>query len=209
MAPDAWFWAHDARPDQLDTLAAPGQRLVRLSWYAPGRYAALFHSVHSGSVSHCELDLDAGAMSVRKDAIAVTADDRGRFSAVVDPGASTIAHVDLDEDEARSLTGEIVDVATYTLRGARRYTVLVRESSTPSWLLPDLTMADLQTELDRLAMSVVRLRAQGDSGRFTAVVTRTGSTYYAALDADGVERQLERHRAYPSDLDAVRTRDGV
>jgi hypothetical protein len=206
MAPDAWFWAHDARPDQLDALTTPGQRLVRLSCYGSGRYAALFHS---GASSAYELGLDAAAVSARKDVTAITVDDRARFSAVIDPLVATIVHVDLDEDEARAVTGDIMDVATYTLRGARRYALVLRESSTPSVLLANLAMADLRSELDRLEMAVVRLRAHSDPGRYTAVLARTTSTYYADLDADGVARQLERHRADPVDLDAVQTAAGV
>jgi hypothetical protein len=116
MAPDTWFWAHDARPDQLDSLATPGLRLVRLSHYGSSRYAALFHS---GTPTACRIGLDAASAVACTDAIAITVDDRARFSVVTEPGAATVIHVDLDADELRSAVGEVVDGVRFTLVTSR------------------------------------------------------------------------------------------
>jgi hypothetical protein len=206
MTPDAWFWAHDARPDQIESLATPGLRLVRLSHYGSDRYAALFHS---GSPTGYRLDLDAAEAMACPDAIAITADDRARFSVVTEPGAATTIHVDLDEDELRSAAGEVVDMATYTLGGSRRYAVILRPGGEPSWLLPNLSVHGLRDELDRLGGAITRLRSHGDDSRYTAVAARTKTRFYADLAADQVGDRLERHAAYPVDLDAVLTADGV
>lgn len=205
MAPDAWFWAHDARPDQIESLATPGLRLVRLSHYGSGRYAALFHS---GAPTSFRLGLDAAEAMACTDAIAVTVDDRARFSVVTEPGAATTVHVDLDEDELRSATGEVVDLATYTLGGARRYAVILRPSAESRWLLPNLSVPGLRDSVDRLDAAITRLRALGGD-RYTAVAAKTKTRFYADLEADQVGDRLERHAAYPTDLDAVLTADGV
>ena len=206
MSTDAWYWAHDARPDQLDSLATPGLRLVRLSHYGADRYATLYHA---GTPTQYRLGLDAATASSCTDAIAITVDGRSQFAVVTDPSVRTRTHVDLDEDEARSAIGEIVDAATYTLGGARRYAIVVRDDATPSWLLPNLTPADLHDEVRRLDAGLVRLRAHAGEHRFTAIAARTPSTWYGDLSADDVASRLERHRAVPVDLDATATPEGV
>lgn len=203
MAPDAWFWAYDARPDQLDSLATPGLGLVRLSRYGD-RYAALFHS---GQRSEYRLDLDAAEASSVVDAIAVTVDDRGRFSVVTGVEATpTRLLVDLGEDEVLAVSGDILDVATYSLGGSRRYAAVVRDGG-PSWILPDLSTRDLRARLDELDAVVTRLRSHND--RLTAVAAPGRSRWYSGLEADDVAHQLEKHRAYPVDLGAVLTPEGV
>jgi hypothetical protein len=205
-----WFWAHDAQPDQLDSLAAPDFRLVRISTYGQGpkrRFAALLHQ-EDGPPRTYEVDLDAAAAQACTGAVSITVDDQTRFSIVREEGYASRVRVDLSEAEARTLT-DVADIAMYMVGRTRRYAVV--QDGRASQVLMGATMSELKTQLRRLAAIPFRLR--DDAGPwFTAVVEPGGRarwSWYAGLDADEVAEELHRHHAHPVDLDAVASSEGV
>lgn len=214
-APDAWFWSHDIRADQIKHVVAPGiplrsgqpaMHLMRLSSYGSSerrRFAALVYQEHGPDRSWA-LDLSAAALEAqlretgaRPVAIAVTSGDEPgaepRFSVVLQhgPGALCSAHVDLDEAGARALIDDqhaIADIATYTVDGARRYAAIVEERTGPCWLLTGLTSHQLDARLLELDASLTRLRAYSSGGRqeLVAVAERSRGTGWAwYADLDG------------------------
>jgi hypothetical protein len=227
-APEAWFWSHDIRSNQIDHVVTPGMRLMRLSSYGPRerrRLAALVYKEPGPERSYV-LDLDAAALEAHlRDTgvrpVAITADDGEvpRFSVVVEtgPGPLCSAHVDLDEAQARALIDErhgIADVVTYVAAGARKYAVIREERTGPSWLLTGVSAHELDAKLLELDATLVRLRAYVDGGRpaLVAVAERAkvGSwAWYSDLDPDAVARNLEANEAYPVDLDATRHERGL
>src|SRR5258707_1160327 len=133
--PETWFWSHDIKSDQIDSVVTPGMRLVRLSSYGAGkarRFAALVFK-EPGAERTYALDLDAAALAARVKetgarpvAITVASGaDAGdgdaaqpRFSVVMETGPGPLAslHVDLDEAGVRALLDDhhgIADLATY------------------------------------------------------------------------------------------------
>jgi hypothetical protein len=223
--PETWFWSHDIKSTQIDSVVMPGTRLMRLSSYGPAerrRFAALLYQ-ETGSERRYALDLDAAALTARlRDTgarpVAITAGpadggDGVRFSVVLEtgPGPVSSAHVDLDEAGVRALLDDqhcIADLATYTAGGARRFAVIVEERTGPSWLFVGVSPAELDAHLLEHGAALVRLRSYVDAGapRLAAVAERVrvaGWAWYADLDADGVARKLEDNAAYPVDLDAV------
>ncbi|HEX3476298.1 MAG TPA: hypothetical protein VHT91_14835 [Kofleriaceae bacterium] len=230
--PETWFWSHDIKSTQIDSVVMPGTRLMRLSSYGPAdrrRFAALLYQ-DTGPERHCALDLDAAALAARlRDTgarpVAITAgpadggDSAVRFSVVLEtgPGPLSSAHVDLDEAGVRALVDDrhcIADLATYTAGGARRFAVIVEERTGPSWLFAGISPAELDAQLLELGATLVRLRsyAGAEGARLAAVAERVRVArwaWYADLDADGVARKLEDNAAYPVDLDAVRDDRGV
>ena len=230
--PETWFWSHDIKSTQIDSVVMPGTRLMRLSSYGPAerrRFAALLYQ-ETGPERRYALDLDAAALAARlRDTgarpVAITAgpadggDGAVRFSVVLEtgPGPLSSAHVDLDEAGVRALVDDrhcIADLATYTAGGARRFAVIVEERTGPSWLLVGVSPAELDARLLEHGAALVRLRSYVEAGvpRFAAVAERVrvaGWAWYADLDADGVARKLEDNAAYPVDLDAVRDDRGV
>src|SRR6185503_16564361 len=227
--PEAWFWSHDIRADQIKHVVTPGMHLMRLSSYGSGdrrRFAALVYK-DGGSERSYAVDLDAAALEAklgetgaRPVAITVDADEANpRFSVVLQhgPGPLCSARVDLDEAGVGALLdGEhvIADIATYVAGGARKFAVVVEERTAQSWLLTGLTPHQLDTRLLELDASLVRLRAYADGGqpRLVAVAERSrgaGWAWYADLDGDAVARNLENNGAYPVDLDATRDSRGT
>lgn len=227
--PETWFWSHDIKPDQIDSVVMPGMRLVRLSSYGTGtgrRFAALVFK-EPGPERTYAIDLDAAALAARvRDTgarpVAITADvtdAKPRFSVVLEtgPGPLSSVHVDLDEAGVRALLDDqhgIADLATYVVDGARRYAVIIEERHGPSWLFTGMTAHQLDAKLVELDAALVRLRAYTEGGRqaFAAVAERArvpGWAWYADLDPDGVARKLETNGAYPFDLDATRGDRGV
>jgi hypothetical protein len=224
--PETWFWSHDIKSTQIDSVVMPGTRLMRLSSYGPAerrRFAALLYQ-ETGPERRYALDLDAAALAARlRDTgarpVAITAgpadggDGTVRFSVVLEtgPGPLSSAHVDLDEAGVRALLdGQhcIADLATYTAGGARRFAVIVEERTVPSWLFVGVSPAELDAHLLEHGAALVRVRSYVDAGgpRLAAVAERVrvaGWAWYADLDADGVARKLEDNAAYPVDLDAV------
>jgi hypothetical protein len=227
--PEAWFWSHDIRADQIKHVVTPGMRLMRLSSYGSGgqrRFAALIYK-DAGPERSYAVDLDAAALDAklretgaRPVAITVDVGDAGpRFSVVLQhgPGPLCSAQVDLDEAGVRALLDDqhgVADIATYVAGGARKYAVVIEERATPSWLLTGLTAQQLDARLLELDASLVRLRAYIEDGqqKLVAVAERArgaGWAWYTDLDGDAVARNLENNRAYPIDLDAGRDARGT
>jgi hypothetical protein len=208
-APDAWFWSHDIRADQVGNVVSPGMHLMRLASYGGGerrRFAALVYQ-EAGPERRWALDL--------------TVDEapRRRFSIVVQhgPGPLSSVQVGLDDDALRALVDDhhcIADLVTYADGGARRYAAIVEERPGPSWVLTGVTAHELDARLLELGAALVRLRSYSDGGQrlLAAVAERPRAAswaWYADLDADTVARSLESNDAYPIDLDAVRDERGV
>ncbi len=227
--PESWFWSHDIKSDQIDSVLMPGMRLVRLSSYGTGnarRFAALVWK-EPGAARTYALDLAAAALEARvRDTgarpVGITVDAGAtppRFTVVLEagPGPLSSVHVDLDEAGVRARLDDhhgIADLATYVVAGVRKYAVIVEERPGPSWLFTDIAAHELDAKLLELGATLVRLRAYSAGGKpqFAAVAERsrvTGWAWYTDLDADGVARNLEGNSAYPFDLDAVRGERGV
>ncbi|HEX3764119.1 MAG TPA: hypothetical protein VHW23_35745 [Kofleriaceae bacterium] len=228
--PETWFWSHDIKSTQIDSVVMPGTRLIRLSAYGPPdrrRFAALVYQ-DTGPERRYALDLDAGTLAAqlrdtgaRPVAITAGVDDAGavRFSVVLEtgPGPLSSVHVDLDEAGVRALVDDqhcIADLATYTAGGARRFAVIVEERTGPSWLWVGVSPLELDARLLEHGAALVRLRGYVDAAgpRLAAVAERARATswaWYSDLDADGVARKLEDNAAYPVDLDAARDERGV
>lgn len=231
--PESWFWSHDIDPRYLDDMVAPGTRMQRLSSYGQGdrrRFAAVLFR-EPGAERSCLIDIDASAIEThlhqsgaRPVAVAVDADadadDGGRrFSLLLEKGQGplTSLHVDLDEASVRKLLDErhrLADFVTYVVEGVRRYAVIVEERPGPSWLLTEVTARELDGRLAELGANLFRLRSYGEGSeqRFAAVAERSnaGKTWwYADIDADTVAKYLDRNKAYPVDLDAIRDQRGV
>jgi len=227
--PEAWFWSHDIRADQIKHVVTPGMHLMRLSSYGAAerrRFAALMYKEPGAERSYA-IDLDAAALAAHladsgARPVAITVDASGespRFSVVEQqgPGPLCSAHVDLDEAAVRALIDDqhgLADVATYEVGGARRYAVVVEERTAPSWFLAGVTAHELDAKLLELDASLSRVRAYTDGGRplLAAVAERARGpswAWYTDLDGDAVARNLENNSAYPIDLDATRDARGT
>jgi hypothetical protein len=222
--PETWFWSHDIKSTQIDSVVMPGTRLMRLSAYGAGdrrRFAALIYQ-DTGPERSYALELDAAALAARlRDAgarpVAITAgatdggDGAVRFSVVLEagPGPLSSVHVDLDEAGVRALLDDqhcIADLATYTAGGARRFAAIVEERTGPSWLFVGVSPAELDARLLEHGAALVRLRSYVERSE-----TGGGGTDGRGIDA-GVPRLAavaERARAarwaWYADLDT----DGV
>src|SRR5690349_680351 len=103
--PEAWFWSHDIRADQIKYVVTPGMLVMRLSSYGSGdarRFAALMYK-EAGLERSYAVDLDAAALATklqdtgaRPVAITVTEGAPLRFHVVLQqgPGPLCSAHVD-------------------------------------------------------------------------------------------------------------------
>lgn len=228
-SPEAWYWSYDIKPDDIDSVLVPGARLVRLSSYRKGtspRFAALMYQEPGPARRHV-LDLEAAATvallrETGERPVAITVDAGAvppRFSLVLEtgPGPASSLRVDLDEAAARALLDDrhgISDLVTYTTGGVRKYAVIVDERAGPSWLFTGVTARDLEAKVMEHNAAPVRVRGYQEAGRqlFAAVAERADPgtwAWYAALDPDGVARNLERNESYPLDLDATRDEHGL
>jgi hypothetical protein len=224
-APEGWSWAHDAQPGQIAMLSTSDSRLVRLSCYGrrpTERYAALLHRGSGGRCTHA-INLtpeDLGSLYGRP--VAVTVSDGGgrpRFGVVLDegPGAPSTVHVDLDDDRLHALTDDrhlVTDLAPYLEDGQRRYAAVVEEGTVRHQVLTGYTARELSGWLRSVDGVPLRIRSYVDGGnRLLAAIVAPGHggyfRWYADLDADRVAGLLERHQAYPVDLDATRDERGV
>jgi Bacterial tandem repeat domain 1 len=229
--PESWFWSHDIKADQIDSVLMPGMRLIRLSSYGAGkarRFAALVYK-EPGPARSYALDLDEAALRAKlRDSggrpVAITVDagdgtEPPRFSLVLETGPGPLAsvHLDLDDAGVRSLIDDdhgIADLATYVVGGVRKYAVIQEERPGTSWLFTGVTGHELDAKLLELGASLVRLRAYTTNGKpqLAAIAERalgTSWAWYTDLDADGVAKNLENNAAYPLDLDATRDERGV
>lgn len=231
--PESWFWSHDIEPRYFGDIVTHGTRMQRLSSYGKGerrRFAAVVFGEPGAERSYM-IDIDAATVEAqlrdlresgsRPVAITVNADDSPhRFSLLLekDRVPATNLHIDLDEASVRNLLDSrhgLADFVTYVVDGARKYAVIVEERSEPSWLLAHVTAQELDAKLAALDTTLFRLRSYIEDGQrlFAAVVEKSnvckGVWWYADIDADTVARQLDRHNAYPIDLDATRNEQGV
>jgi hypothetical protein len=223
-----WFWSHDIGWDQVNSVLWPGMRMVSVSGYGAvtrRRFASVMHQVPAGADTTV-VHLDPAALAARLSqtgerpiAIAATPGEAGPVLTVAmesGPAPAVRVEVGLDEAGVRALLAEqrIDDIAWYQDGDACRYAVLVGERAGPSWLVAAAGPRELAAQLRRLGASVVRLRMVIDHGqrRLVALARPAGREFcawYVGIDADGVAGRLERHRAYPVDLDAVRDERGV
>jgi hypothetical protein len=223
-----WYWSHDIGWDQFGSVAWPGMRVVSLAGYgelARRRFAAVMHQVPAGAdTAVVHLDPDALTTRLRQTgerpvAIAATQTESGLVLtvALASAGDSPV-HVEVghDEDGVRALLAEhrVDDLAAYPDGDGCRYAVLVGARAEPSWLVAADRPRELAARLRRLRADVVRLRMVTDHGerRLVALARpaeRGFCGWYVGLDADGVGGRLERRRAYPVHLDAVRDERGV
>jgi hypothetical protein len=229
--PEAWYWSHDIKPDQIaNILTLPGAHLVRLASYGEGntlRFAAVVHK-ELGPPRNWHLGLDtAGLQRKWQDPAAAPVgidsyveNHQRRFALVTQagPGLRTTGHLDLDESSVgKLLDGQhrIVDFTTYLTEGGRRYAVVVAESpSEPAWFVAGLDAPGLEAKMRSLGARPVRLRGYDEDGtrRYAAVLEKAGSgrwAWYPGLDADAVAKKLEDNQAYPVDLDPTRDSRGV
>jgi hypothetical protein len=227
--PEAWYWSYDIEPDDIDTVLAPGVRIIRLSAYLKGTsptFAALMYK-DGGPQTRYAIDLDAAAATAaaaspgeRPVAITVAVGGQGpRFSVILEagPGPTSSLHVDLDEAGLRALIDDahgISDLVTYLNGGARKYAAIRSERSAPSWLFLGVTSHELDAKLLEHGAALVRVRSYLEAGkqRFAAVAEPApahGWAWYPALDPDAVARQLEKNQSFPFDLDATRDEAGL
>jgi hypothetical protein len=225
--PEQWLWSHDIKSDQLASLGPRGWTLVSLSSYGGWnhrRFAAVLHKGPAAGriplidVYASEVGERLRHLRVRPAAVTAGPGPRPLLSLLAEsgPGESRVA-ADLCEDELRTLLERpdgIADITTYTVRGARQYSVVLDPRAGPSLLFTGVTAGQLQRELRKSDATVTRLRSWVQDGELllTAVAEPSAggsSAWYADLDADGVARKLDRHRAYPVDLGATRDDEGV
>jgi hypothetical protein len=228
--PESWFWSHDIEPGYFDDVVTSGTRMQRLSNYGKGdrrRFAAVVFR-ESGAERNYLIDIDAAVVEAkiresdaRPIALAVDADDSGRrFSLLLEkgPGPLSSLHVDLDEAGVRKLLDDrsgIADFVTYLGDGVRKYGVIMEERSEPSCFITGVTAQELNARLAESGATLLRLRSymEGGERRFAAVAEQSnvgkGAWWYTDIDAETVAKQLDRHNAYPVDLDAMRDERGV
>jgi hypothetical protein len=214
---NGWFWAHDIRPEHVDSVVMPGWRLVRLASYGQ-RFAALVDR-QDGPARGYWLNMAASTLADRlRDTgmrpVAITVGER--FSVVYEKkGPPARVQVDLDEAGLRSLDDDrhgIVDVATYVSGGVRRFAAIVEEGAGPSWSFVGVGPDELRAGLRDRGATPVRLRAYREAGRLRLLAVAgpaRDTKWFTDLDGDGVARALERHGGYPVDLDATHDGDGV
>jgi hypothetical protein len=226
-APQSWFWSHDIEADQIDAIATPGMQLQRLSSYRRGadhgrRFAGL---VYGGGTSQWLVDADAGTAAAQgNQAVSITADidpltREVRFTLVLDlvPHPSRVLHVGLDIASLSELFDSgvaVVDLATYVEAGVRRFAAIVEPGDGSTVLFPAMSVRELRGTLPSIGAAPLRVRpyVTEDGWRLAVLAERDSAVdwrVYTELTADEVARQLQRHRAYPVDLDAVGAVDGV
>jgi hypothetical protein len=224
--PESWFWSHDIDPNHVDDVLLPGTHLTRLSVYGNGtmrRFAAVAFR-EPGADSSYLLDVPAAELDAKvRDAearpVSITVDGTGEqplFSLVMQkgPGSLTTMHVGLDEPGLTKLADDqhcIADFATYLVDGVRTYAAIVEERSGPSWVVANVTAAELDLKLLELGATLTRVRRLS-GGRFTAVAERLSVgrwAWYADLDSDAVAKNLNVNDSYPFDLEAHRDERGV
>ena len=227
--PESWLWSHDIAPDYIDDVLMPGWHLTRLSSYGTGtnrRFAAIVYRQpgieghYLRDVTAAELDGKIAATNARPVSItAVETDDQPRFTLALQQGSEPETKVLTGLDEAglnQLINGRqhIADLTSYVSAGVRRYAVIVEERPGPSLIFSRVTAKELDAQLRKHNVTPVRIRGFSEGGvrYFTAVAERldTGKwAWYDDVDGDTVAGKLESNNAYPFDLDAYRTGQGV
>ena len=230
--PDSWFWSHDIQPHHLDDLPFPGAHLVRISAYVASnnekgrRFAAIVFQENGGG-SHAlqnlsSAELEARIFSSGEHPVSITAEDGAEqpyFSLVLhqESGPSVKIITDLDAAGLSQLSNDqrrIADFTSYSVNGVRKYAAIVEERPGPSLVFIRVTARELETQLRKHKATPVRIRGfyEGNERFFTVVAERFDAgnwNWYDGIDADAVADKLETHDAYPFDLDAYRTEQGI
>jgi len=230
--PDSWFWSHDIQPHHLDDLPFPGSRLMRISAYSAlsgekGRRFAAIIFQETGTDSSVVHDIPLAELEARMTSsgerpVSITAEDvtgQPYFSLVLhqEPGPDVKISTDLDAAGLSQLSNDqrrIADFTSYVVNGVRKYAAIVEERSGPSLVFTRVTAKELEAQLRKHNVTPVRIRgfSEGNERFFTAVAERfdAGSwNWYDHIDADTVADKLEAHNAYPFDLEAYRTEQGI
>lgn len=227
--PQSWLWSHDIAPDYIDDVLMPGWHLTRLSSYGTGtnrRFAAIVYlqpgieGHYLRDVTAAELDGKIAAMNARPVSIAAAeTDDQARFTLALQQGSEpgTKVLTGLDEAGLNQLTNgrqRIADLTSYVSAGVRRYAVIVEERPGPSLIFSRITAKELDAQLRKHNVTPVRIRGFSEGGvrYFTAVAEHLDGgkwAWYDDIDGDAVASKLESNKAYPFDLEAYRTGQGV
>jgi hypothetical protein len=233
--PESWTWVYDIEPsqDHFESLQMPGWNQMRLSAYGSNksrRFAAIsfrepeiasnFKTVYLRDITINELSDKVTANQARP--LSITADvvnDQLLYTLVLQQGAGpkTYVHVDLDESGLMQLTNpqhRISDFATYVVGGIRKYAVIVEERPGPSLVLSRVTQKELDATLRKHNVTPIRIRGFSEGGEryFTAIAERLDVgewAWYDNIDADTVGAKLDKHNAYPFDLEAFSDERGV
>jgi hypothetical protein len=226
--PVGWIWSHDIELNQLGEIAMANYHLVRLCIYGNGenrRFAAI--SFSETGVSEVSLKIDMIASELNKKingtATSITCDEINnelRFSVLFqkESGTRTSIYTDLDQAGLIGLNTDknrIADFTTYTNGGGmRRYAAILEERSGSSIVFAHLTAQELDAQLRKSYFTPVRIRGFFEDGThyFTAVAEDIDVgewAWYHDLTDDEVASKLERHNAYPADLQAYRDERGV
>lgn len=227
--PESWLWSHDIAPEYIDDVLMPGMHLARLSSYGAGknrRFAAIVYREpgieghYLRDVPAAELDDKIAGMAARP--ISITAaeiDGQPRFSLALQKGPEPKTRVltGLDEAGLSQLANDqqrIADFTTYVDGGVRKYAAIVEERPGPSMIFTRVTAEELDAQLRKHSVTPLRIRGFSENGvRYvTAVAERLDVgkwAWYDNIDGDTVGSKLEKHNAYPFDLEAYRTDQGV
>ena len=108
----------------------------------------------------------------------------------------------------------ISDFTVYVDGGMRKYAAIVEERPGPSMIFTRVTVEELDAQLRKHSVTPVRIRGSYENGvrYFTAVAERLDVgkwAWYDDIDGDTVSSKLEKHNAYPLDLEAYRTGQDV
>ncbi|MXS83800.1 hypothetical protein [Nitrosomonas oligotropha] len=227
--PESWLWSHDIAPEYIDDVLMPGMHLARLSSYGTGknhRFAAIVYR-ESGVEGHylrdvpaAELDDKIAGMAARPISITTAEiDGQPRFSLALqkNPEPKTRVLTGLDEAGLSQLAKDqqrIADFTTYVDGGVRKYAAIAEDRPGPSIILTRVTAEELDAQLRKHNVTPLRIRGFSENGvrYFTAVAERLDVgkwAWYDDIDGDTVGSKLEKHNAYPFDLEAYRTDQGV
>lgn len=227
--PESWLWSHDIAPDYIDDVLMPGWHLTRLSSYGTGtnrRFAAIVYRQpgieghYLRDVTAAELDDKIAAMNARP--VSITAgetDNQARFTLALQQGSESKTKILIGFDEAglsKSVNDQqrIADFTAYIDGGMRKYAAIVEERPGPSLIFSRVTAKELDAQLHKHGVTPVRIRGFSENGvrYFTAVAERLDIgkwAWYDDIDGDTVASKLESNKAYPFDLEAYRTAQGV
>jgi hypothetical protein len=227
--PESWMWSSDIDPQHIADALMPGMNLMRLSVYGNDnrrRFASISYREPGGEghylqdVAAAELESKIAGMHARP--VSITAgetDDQPRFSLAMQKGSGPVTKVHTGFDEAgfNQLVNDqrrIADFTAYVSNGVRQYAAIVEERPGPSLIFSRVTAKELDAQLRKHGVTPVRIRGFSENGvrYFTAVAERLDIrkwAWYDDIDGDTVASKLESNKAYPFDLEAYRTAQGV